>query len=414
MKKNIISRLTSLIISTALVIASASFDISYEASASDYHFQYKNSLSPDSQIIYDGLAFLVDPREDTVHINLPEAIKINPDDNTSEDITDEQFIEIQIANVISPGFEFLLLDRPDIFWVENPPTFTYDKVTGFDDATGKEIYMIKDIYLSFTIGESFNNDINFARSCKEELNRALYSFPVEGETRYEKLKSIHDQLIMTTTYESTEGYIDYNAYGALVNHRAACQGYSQAFKLLCNREGIPCISVLIDSEHMWNYVQMDDGEWYAIDVTWDDFDFIEHVTGTGISYEYFLKGIQSMFRKHHIAPTKNYGITNQLPILFMKDYECNPVAPDVTTTTSETTTTTTTTTTATEPAVIRNPERVPDIDGDGRISASEAVICTKIILSCDSECECDINNDGYTNSFDLITLKKIMKRAVNF
>ena len=57
-----------------------------------------------------------------------------------------------------------------------------------------------------------------------------------------------------------------------------CEGYARAFQVLCNELDIPC--VLVDGEartypgdqpedHMWNYVQIDDG-WYAIDVTWND------------------------------------------------------------------------------------------------------------------------------------------------
>ena len=49
-------------------------------------------------------------------------------------------------------------------------------------------------------------------------------------------------------------------------------------KILCDKENIPCILVVgnINLEtnfaHMWNYVQMEDGQWYAVDCTWDDLD----------------------------------------------------------------------------------------------------------------------------------------------
>ncbi len=57
-----------------------------------------------------------------------------------------------------------------------------------------------------------------------------------------------------------------------------CEGYARAFKVLCDRLEIPCvltdgtaIAHLGDTaeEHMWNYVQLD-GNWYAVDVTWND------------------------------------------------------------------------------------------------------------------------------------------------
>lgn len=48
-----------------------------------------------------------------------------------------------------------------------------------------------------------------------------------------------------------------------------CQGYSYAFKMICDELGIPC-TVGSGDGHMWNYVQTEDGNWYAIDATWND------------------------------------------------------------------------------------------------------------------------------------------------
>ena len=57
-----------------------------------------------------------------------------------------------------------------------------------------------------------------------------------------------------------------------------CEGYSRAFKVLCDELGIPCVLTEGSAKgsvsetpgaHMWNYVQLD-GSWYAVDVTWND------------------------------------------------------------------------------------------------------------------------------------------------
>lgn len=56
-----------------------------------------------------------------------------------------------------------------------------------------------------------------------------------------------------------------------------CEGYARAFKVLCDKAGIPCVLVSGNADngsgtpeaHMWNYVQID-GKWYAVDVTWND------------------------------------------------------------------------------------------------------------------------------------------------
>lgn len=58
-----------------------------------------------------------------------------------------------------------------------------------------------------------------------------------------------------------------------------CEGYARAFKVLCDKIGIPNIlavgfarsSQFHEGEaHMWNEVQMDDDLWYGVDVTWND------------------------------------------------------------------------------------------------------------------------------------------------
>lgn len=52
-----------------------------------------------------------------------------------------------------------------------------------------------------------------------------------------------------------------------------CGGYAQAFQVLCDNLDIPCVLVRYDhveTAHTWNYVQMEDGKWYAVDVDLND------------------------------------------------------------------------------------------------------------------------------------------------
>jgi hypothetical protein len=59
-----------------------------------------------------------------------------------------------------------------------------------------------------------------------------------------------------------------NAYGALVNRAAASEGYSMAFKLLCDMLGYECIVVtgqLRGAGHAWNMVRLG-GHWYHISI----------------------------------------------------------------------------------------------------------------------------------------------------
>ena len=89
-------------------------------------------------------------------------------------------------------------------------------------------------------------------------------------TEVEKLLSIHDYLTDNIKYNTTNGMWCYTPYGALVDGVAVCQGYSLAYKLLCDRAGLN-VSYVVDSphNHIWNVAEID-GKYYHIDVTWDD------------------------------------------------------------------------------------------------------------------------------------------------
>jgi len=95
-------------------------------------------------------------------------------------------------------------------------------------------------------------------------------------TDVEKLLAIHDFLVRECDYDYAN-YLDgtipmesSSAYGVLVNGTGVCQGYALAFLNLISRLGISCR--LISSwgmNHAWNMVYIE-GNWYHIDVTWDD------------------------------------------------------------------------------------------------------------------------------------------------
>lgn len=65
----------------------------------------------------------------------------------------------------------------------------------------------------------------------------------------------------------------WNAYGALYYGDALCEGYSNAYKLLCDKAGIECVSVsgsYNGGPHAWDLVHGNNGAWYMVDPTFDD------------------------------------------------------------------------------------------------------------------------------------------------
>ena len=113
-------------------------------------------------------------------------------------------------------------------------------------------------------------------------------------TPAEKAIAIHDLLCRHITYTIDDNTDDDDrCIGAILNGKANCDGYSDAFLLLCGLENIPVKLVQGDAwkpsdpdnpGHMWNLILLD-GTWRGVDVTWDDDD----KTGK-INYIYYNTG----------------------------------------------------------------------------------------------------------------------------
>ncbi len=91
-------------------------------------------------------------------------------------------------------------------------------------------------------------------------------------------KYLHDEICRRTryyTYESDELTRKDTAIGALIDGLAECDGYADAFYLLGNLAGFNVRYVHGQTtsmgSHLWNIVHLND-EWFAMDVTWDDFE----------------------------------------------------------------------------------------------------------------------------------------------
>ena len=100
---------------------------------------------------------------------------------------------------------------------------------------------------------------------------------------YDKELALHDWMIGWAEYDPgalSSGPIgepmpdNDNPYGFLTGKKGICLGYASTFQLLMELSGIECVTVhgmshAGTAEHAWNLVRLD-GEWYAVDTTWDD------------------------------------------------------------------------------------------------------------------------------------------------
>lgn len=154
---------------------------------------------------------------------------------------------------VTPAIEALVSD-PRFFWADS---FLYS-------SEGAEVTSIRPHY---TLEKSA------IRAKCAQLSSALIdalSWIDDSMSDAEKAQAAHDYLVRTCSYDLGNGEGQFNAYGALVDHKAACQGYADAYKLILDELGIPCVVVSSpDMDHGWNMVKLGKS-WYHVDVTWDD------------------------------------------------------------------------------------------------------------------------------------------------
>ena len=181
-------------------------------------------------------------------------------------------IEQQVRGAVCNAYAAYNYDHPEVFWIgkeiEQENTFIFTEGNGSDTASVSA--MTLKISSPFT-----EQSLPAARNqFAAELNAAAAAAN-QGSTTYQKLRLAHDYLCGSVTYTAGAARA-YSAYGALVDKKAVCEGYSRAMKAVCDALGIPCVCISGTAvsktervSHMWNAVSLDN-RWYAVDCTWDD------------------------------------------------------------------------------------------------------------------------------------------------
>ena len=339
-----------------------------------------------------------------------------------------------------------MFDYPEVFWYDVNRLVVDPVVSNIERNRsiwgGRYTVTFSAVNMKANVNEVYGNEEN-AEMYINYLEECIQNLVIEGDDRYSKLKSMYEAVAGAVTYNIEAPYHD-TALGMFLDpYQIVCEGYSEAIKLLCDREGIPCISVVGNYDestriaHMWNYVQMEDGKWYGLDCTWDDRDG----EIPPITYDFFLKGSDSFMKKHYL----NFGYVYArfvYPELSKTDYVYDPDAvttPAVTTepvvttvtTTSLTTETTTTASVAqesTQPTTVSDvtSETIPtettvpvsewlkgDFNNDGEVTIADAVLLQKKLLGkiriTQYDFFCELNDDGRIDIIDYIILTRLIR-----
>ncbi|MCI6581043.1 MAG: hypothetical protein MSH15_03500 [Oscillospiraceae bacterium] len=196
--------------------------------------------------------------------------------------------------IVSEVCDYLSVENPELYWIAG--------YTWSTDGYNTDI--------KFNIINDFSVEELKEQSDLVEKNISEIILHIDSSWNdFDKIKYVHDYIIDNTVYDSIgadkiqqneDGGFCSSAYGCLIEGKAVCQGYADAFKMIMDRIGIESgiVSGITErGKHAWNYVKAD-GEYYWIDLTWDD-----PVTETGDDirrYDYFMLN-NEMFMKNRVA-----------------------------------------------------------------------------------------------------------------
>ncbi len=149
-----------------------------------------------------------------------------------------------------------LNEHPDLYYVGNGFSYSH---------TAAKIISLNIAYNTTLNASAWQNGANAALAVVNESMSDL-----------QKAIALHDYLAVNCEYDkenldaNTLPQEVFTTYGVFVNRSAVCQGYALAYKYLLNQVGIECHMVTSDAmNHAWNLIKLD-GQYYQVDVTWDD------------------------------------------------------------------------------------------------------------------------------------------------
>lgn len=186
----------------------------------------------------------------------------------------------------SKVWNYYLLDYPHHFWVNG----------------GCSIRTINNEVVSIDVTYLMNkSDRDAAKVEFDAVVNEILSKVSGSWSEYERELAVHDALCERLTYKRVSDK-SFTAYGALVEKTAVCEGYAESFQYLMYQCGIQCLAALGEAgggPHKWNVIRID-GQYYHIDVTWDD-----PVSETPVILHDYFNLTESFMKRDHTIETKD-------------------------------------------------------------------------------------------------------------
>lgn len=221
-----------------------------------------------------------------------------------ENTTNAADLNLTVSEATSVMKRFVA-DHPQYFWISNKVSVTY--MVGSDKA---EECILK--YSDGTVTDNLSDkkaDRNVIKTKKAKVEakaKEIISKIDSKASDYEKELQIHDYLANNLKYDKAAEKqpmvndtlkSSFDIYGALIEKKAICEGYTKSFQYLCYLVGINANQV-VGKGHMWNVVKIG-GEWYQVDLTWDD-PIVNGGTIDIVTHDYFNLTTSAMTKDHKI------------------------------------------------------------------------------------------------------------------
>ena len=284
--------------------------------------------------------------------------------------TDEIYENMKIVSAYAnAAYDAFDRDHPEVFWLSGMRKISSSIMVKGDEYT-QYFYLVLQAEET-TDSESFDIRATDAypsaaaiRSAIAERDAAVDTI-IDGMTATDaegKIKYFNAWLTKNNCYNSGDlnnlGHDARECMGAFLGKTGTsapvCEAYARAFKVLCDKAGIPCViesglaftslseySNFIKTGtggelHMWNIVKIS-GLWFGVDVTWND-PTVSGVTDKISGYEnenYILvgsetkKGMLGFSQSHYITNTASdtgFSFTNG-PVMSAERYVSGYVCP---------------------------------------------------------------------------------------
>lgn len=192
---------------------------------------------------------------------------------------------------VEPAYHALMVDHPELFWVDGSTTYQFYKVAGT---------------ISITPGLSV--PLDQVEGVRQQIEAAadefLSSLPADADA-YVVAKAAYEFVIDTTDY-SFDASQNQNIQSVFLGHASVCAGYARAYQYLLQRAGVFCSFVegtipSTGEDHAWNIVRMGD-EYTYVDVTWGDptYPGLDEGREVGVVYDYLGLTTQELLRDDHM------------------------------------------------------------------------------------------------------------------